>query len=783
MIYSGNRLHVTSDADKLTQSGVFPFGGSDHCGIFCTRKVSRGQHYNKHHTCKIRCMKNYNVDVFIDKIRSQDWFQVINCENVNKAWSNFKTILLDVIDSVAPVKEIRLKQGTKSWFNGEILDLVHRRDKALIDFRKTKDVAFYNEYKMLRNTVQHKICQANRNFIKNEIEENKNCSKGLWKTLKQIGLPSKSKNSATNIGLKCDDSDEIIFDSDSVASKFNTFFCNIPSKLVQKLKNRNFDTQKLSHFYKVMNVKTNSFSFTIVTEEEVLKILSSLNISKSTGCDNISAKFVKDGRSIIVSLLAYVINLSLRTGVVPSDFKMARVIPLFKKGNRNTESNYRPVSILPVLSKVFEKIVYIQFYSYLCDHNLIYKFQSGFRAGFSTDTALSYLCDKIKFNMDAGLYTGLVMLDLQKAFDTVDHNILLQKIKASGAKDNVVNWFNSYVSDRQQAVHVNGSNSTPMNVTCGVPQGSILGPLLFIIYVNDMAGSVNCDLFLYADDSAIIVNGKDVYEIESKLSAELEKLSYWLDENKLSLHFGKTKSILFASRKRLSNVSEMNIKCNNVDISSTSKVKYLGAVLDQDMSGVSMGTNAVKKINSVLKFLYRNADVLDTKCRKLICSSLIQCRFDYACNMWYCSVVKSIKVKLQSAQNTVVRFIINEEPRYHLCTDNFKNVIFLDVQSRVDYLCLNQMYNIANGSAPKYMLDFIPRNVSKQHTRHSNLSFNLPQVKTPGSQTFKFNGVKLWNSLPDYLKCAESKNVFKYKCKKFLLKKMCQVEAQEFLSY
>ena len=208
-------------------------------------------------------------------------------------------------------------------------------------------------------------------------------------------------------------------------------------------------------------------------------------------------------------------------------------------------------SILPVVSKIFERTVYNQFYSYLLENNLIYEYQSGFRSLYSTDTALTYLTDLIRFNMDHGFYTGLVLLDLQKAFDTVDHVILLKKLNAIGADQDAVEWFKSYLSERKQFVEVNGSKSSLETVTCGVPQGSILGPLLFIVYANDMVDEVDCSLFLYADDSALIVRGKNIKDIETKLTLEMETVSKWLITNKLSLHLGKTESIVFASKKKL----------------------------------------------------------------------------------------------------------------------------------------------------------------------------------------------------------------------------------------
>ena len=312
--------------------------------------------------------------------------------------------------------------------------------------------------------------------------------------------------------------------------------------MVAKLPKETFDTNKIFQFYRKLGVTSNSFQFSKVSEVDVEKLLKGLNVTKSTGCDNISAKFLKDGANVVASPITYVINLSIQTSTVPMDFKTARVVPLYKKGDKNNESNYRPVSILPVISKIFERIIYNQLNDFLCSHNLIYEYQSGFRRSYSTDTALTYLSDRIRLNMDAGLYTGIVLIDLQKAFDTVDHNILALKLNALGLDRSAVAWFESYLSDRQQFVNVQGTKSAYGEVTCGVPQGSILGPLLFTIYVNDMSSAVTCDLLLYADDSALVVSGKDPGQIEHTLSRELESISLWLAQNKLSLHLGKTEA-------------------------------------------------------------------------------------------------------------------------------------------------------------------------------------------------------------------------------------------------
>ena len=245
-----------------------------------------------------------------------------------------------------------------------------------------------------------------------------------------------------------------------------------------------FGKNFVESFYRNKGVFPNSYSFLIVSENKVLKYLNSLGINKATGLDGIPSRVVRDGALIIDCPLTHVINLSLNQGVVPDDLKSARVVPLFKKNDKTEVGNYRPVSTLTIISKVFERFVYDQFESYLDQKKLLYTFQSGFRSRYSTDTCLTHLTDFIKFQMDQGHFVGMVLLDLQKAFDTVDHGILLMKLKALGLSQDVSRWFQSYLSDRQQLVDVSGTLSSHANISYGFPQGSILGSLLFLILVG-----------------------------------------------------------------------------------------------------------------------------------------------------------------------------------------------------------------------------------------------------------------------------------------------------------
>ena len=254
--------------------------------------------------------------------------------------------------------------------------------------------------------------------------------------------------------------------------------------------------------------------------------------------------------------------------------------------------NYRPISVLPCVSKILEKCVYNQLQKYLLDNNIIYDYQSGFRPQHSTDTCLIYLTDWIKTEISKGKYVGMLLLDVQKAFDCVNHEILLKKLKAIGIDPT---WFSSYLSNRKQCVMINGVVSGARDITCGVPQGGLLAPLLYLCYNNDMEISVDSKLLLYADDSVLLVSDRDPNIVSKKLKSDLISCNQWFSENKLSMHVGKTECILFGSKRNLSKIKEFKIEYNGCTIKGQSTVKYLGVILDQTLSGDHMAKSASQK--------------------------------------------------------------------------------------------------------------------------------------------------------------------------------------------
>ena len=327
------------------------------------------------------------------------------------------------------------------------------------------------------------------------------------------------------------------------------------------------------------------FSLTKTSNDIVLKLIQSLPLNKASGLDGISAKLLKEAGPIVSASLTYIINRSLTTGIFPNDWKVARVTPIYKDDIKTNPNNYRPISVLPIVSKLIERIVFNQLYAFLMRHDLLADAQSGFRPCHSTLTALLGITNDWFSNMENGLLNGVLFLDLKKAFDTVDHEILLKKLNFYGVDSISLKWFQSYLTDRKQRTYVNGSLSDYGFTVCGVPQGSILGPLLFLIYINDLpASGLSSIPRLYADDTCLTLTSHDPTDLQIKLNNDLNKVQSWLQANKLSLNVKKTKYSIIATQYKVALLDHQpDVRINGYSIDRVRTHRYLGVEIDDTL--------------------------------------------------------------------------------------------------------------------------------------------------------------------------------------------------------
>ena len=330
-----------------------------------------------------------------------------------------------------------------------------------------------------------------------------------------------------------------------IAEAINEHFSNVAQVLAQDIPVVDVNPESY------LEPTDSLFSLQIPSVNTVFSFLSKIDEKKATGLDRIPSNLLKMAASIVAPSLTSIFSKSILTGIYPNDWKAAKVTPLFKKGLKSDPNNYRPISVIPVVSKVLEKIVYNQLYHYLDDDKLLLGCQSGFRSLHSTLTALLEATDAWSVNIDNGLLNGVVFIDLTKAFDTIDHEIILRKMSYLGVNQAAIKWFSSYLSGRTQRCSVNGKLSTARTLSCGVPQGSILGPLLFLIYINDLPNSLqNAVPRMFAENTNLTLSVKTLTELKLALAPELNNLSCWLKANKLSLNVAKTELMIIGSRQR-----------------------------------------------------------------------------------------------------------------------------------------------------------------------------------------------------------------------------------------
>ena len=335
--------------------------------------------------------------------------------------------------------------------------------------------------------------------------------------------------------------------------------------------------------------KPNSCNFNSIflspsTNAEVCLIIDRLKNKKAQRYTDVETKFIKYGKLIISPIISNLFNLCIETDVFPNCLKIAEVIPIYKKGDQNMPTNYRPISLLSQFDKIFEKMLFSRLFSYLDKNQLLNKNQFGFRPNSSTQFAISTIHDKLIKNIDNGLYTCCIFLDLSKAFDTVNHTILLWKLyHYFGIRGTALHLIESYLSNRYQYTNVQGHYSNKLKITTGVPQESCLGPLLFLLYINDLPLASEFDTTLYADDTALMISDRDLNSLKYKANNELKKVDFWLRMNKLSLNYSKTNYIIYNNQPHKTCKDEFTIVMNKTRLQRENSIKYLGVIFDDTL--------------------------------------------------------------------------------------------------------------------------------------------------------------------------------------------------------
>ena len=407
-----------------------------------------------------------------------------------------------------------------------------------------------------------------------------NNAKNTWKGIKSIiNINSTTKNQPTSLLVN----DNFISDPTEIATTFNDYFSSIADELQGKIYDGHDFTKYLT------NRNEHSFFIRPTDKYEIINIINNISINKATGPHSIPTNILHLIKLNISEPLSSIINLSFEKGIFPENLKTAKTIPIFKDKGSNLEcSNYRPISLLSNINKIFEKLMHSRLYNFLSTYNCIYDLQFGFRKKHSTIHALLDLTEDIRHALDDNSFAVGIFIDLQKAFDTVDHKILLRKLDYYGIRGSANNWFKSYLKDRKQYVSINGYDSSTDIMKFGVPQGSVLGPLLFLIYINDLHKSIKyCTTRHFADDTNLLIKNKSLKQLKKHVNYDLRNLNKWLKSNKISLNASKTELLLFRHPSKEINY-DLKIKIDGKKLLPSKYVKCLGLFIDSHLNGTTI---------------------------------------------------------------------------------------------------------------------------------------------------------------------------------------------------
>lgn len=715
---------------------------SDHCII----KIDMLD-YSVQKVCFCRS-KQYDVNMVTNKLNN---IQIDYREpDINKKYDLFYSSLLKVLDEVNPKIEVIIQDKHKGWFNARVLEAIKDRDRKYKDYKINNIQSNWLSYKSSRNDVVRVVRQEKCRYYEEKIDNCKYDPKKMWKSLKSL-ISSKYDEPFKEIQF----GNDMYKNPNLISEKFNEFYISSINDIVCSIP----DNDYVFEFNEVHGIKMQNFR--LLTKTELKSII--FDLANKSSPDEIDMSFYKDHFDVISDSLINIINSSLENGIVPSSLKVSTIIPIRKVPKTIKAEECRPINMLSAFEKILEKVVYLQFLDFILEKQILNKFQSGFREGYSCESALQYIINEWKEAKDKGRMTGVIFLDLKRAFETVDRKILLSKLGKYGISGIVRKWFDCYLKNRRQTVKCEDVVSCEKSIDVGVPQGSILGPLLFVIYINDMSNIFQyCKYHFFADDTIIYIDEDDHRELVNKINYDLELVSKWLEKNKLKLNIIKTKSMLITNQQNLNIFKNRHLTFNLQEESLTvvAEIKYLGVIVDCNLNFNSHVDYICKKISKKIGILKRVSWYLSINARKTVYNSIILPHFNYCSTILYMANKTNLE-RLQRLQNRAMRVILKCSI-YTRIEDMLKCLNWMNVADFLKYNVLVFIHKINKDIVPEYLKNILKklRDVHDYNTRGKE-SFVIKQAnKTSTHCSIFYKGVVEYNLLGTELS-EKNLNTFK----------------------
>ena len=683
-----------------------------------------------------------------DKLRAIlseiDWNIVLQGTCVDEAWKLFISTLNNAVKSCVPVSKRRSQNNNKPrWWNNQIKNKLTLKKRAYIKYRATNDESDKIEYVTLRREVKKLINQSKKNLETYIASISKSNPKEFY------GYIRKKKVITAKIGPLRLENGEYAYEDDEIADTLNKYFASVFTK-----ENEN---RIDGSAHRQTNVAlSDNFNF---SEEAVFKVLDVINVNKTPGPDGISPRVLKEAKNQICKPLSIIFNKSFNSGKVPDDWKLANVTPIQKKGDKSQPCNYRPISLTSVVCKVMETIIRDKIVKFLEVNELIKNSQHGFRNKRSCLTNLLDFYNDVFNIYDESKAVDIIYLDFQKAFDTVPHKRLLTKLQTHGVTGKFLNWMEDWLSDRKQRVVVNGKSSNWRNVISGVPQGSVLGPVLFITYINDIDEGLNCKISKFADDTKITGRVTTASE-RLQLQSDLDRLVNWSSKWQMKFNLDKCKVLHIGYHNTHSNYSMDGFRLTEVN-----QEKDLGITISNDLKHGKHCSEVVKTANKLVGFIGRAFEFKSEKVILTLYNALVRPHLEYCVQFWSPYYRKDID-KLERVQRRVTKLIPRLRNKPY--EERLKELNLFSLSKRRLRGDLIEVFKMFRGFDNVNINDYVV--VDRTSTTRSNgFKINGKHFRSEEAKHFFFNRiVNVWNSLPAHVVNSNTVATFKTRLDKYL---------------